>query len=113
MLSEKSHSDVLKMVEDFKKNQPPIDPNGAVSINLKSEFSRDTDIRSLWIGQLNQKGEDETIMGMKYCPRCRKVVLTKALQNYSQVDFKGIRGKRRKIVHLEEDGGCGFLLVYG
>ena len=46
-------------------------------------------------------------MGMKYCPRCRKVVLTKALQNYSQVDFKGIRGKRRKIVHLEEDGGCG------
>ena len=46
-------------------------------------------------------------MGMKYCPKCRKVVLTKALQNYSQVDFKGIRGKRRKIVHLEEDGGCG------
>ena len=33
--------------------------------------------------------------------------MTKALQNYSQVDFKGIRGKRRKIVHLEEDGGCG------
>ena len=28
-------------------------------------------------------------MGMKYCPRCRKVVLTKALQNYSQVDFRG------------------------
>ena len=47
-------------------------------------------------------------MGMKYCPNCRKVVLTKALQNYSQVDFKGIRGKRRKIAHLEEDGGCGF-----
>ncbi|MGA8017413.1 MAG: hypothetical protein WCA42_00970 [Desulfobacterales bacterium] len=33
--------------------------------------------------------------------------MTKALQNYSQVDIKGIRGKRRKIVHLEEDGGCG------
>ena len=49
----------------------------------------------------------EKIMGMKYCPKCRKVVLTKALKNYSQVDFKGIRGKRRKIVHLEEDGGCG------
>ena len=46
-------------------------------------------------------------MGMKYCPKCRKVVLTKALPNDSQVDFKGIRGKRRKIVHLEEDGGCG------
>ena len=39
VLSEKSHSEVLKMVEDFKKNQPPIDPNGAVSINLKSEFA--------------------------------------------------------------------------
>jgi len=47
-------------------------------------------------------------MGMKYCPNCRKVVLTKVLQNYSQVDYRGIRGKRRKIVHLEEDGGCGF-----
>ena len=47
-------------------------------------------------------------MGRKYCPKCRKVVLTKALSNYSQVDFKGIRGKRRKIAHLEEDGGCGF-----
>ena len=33
--------------------------------------------------------------------------MTKALSNYSQVDFKGIRGKRRKIVHLEEDGGYG------
>jgi ribosomal protein L32 len=44
---------------------------------------------------------------MKYCPKCGKVALTKALQNYSQVDFRGIRGKRRKIAHLEEDGGCG------
>ena len=46
-------------------------------------------------------------MGMKYCPNCKEVVVTKALQNYSQVEFKGIQGKRRKIVHLEEDGGCG------
>jgi len=46
-------------------------------------------------------------MGMKYCPECQKVVLTKALSNYLQVDFKGIQGKRRKIVHLEEDSGCG------
>ena len=46
-------------------------------------------------------------MGMKYCPNCKQVVVTKALQNYSQVDIKGIQGKRRKIVHLEEDGGCG------
>ena len=33
--------------------------------------------------------------------------MTKVLYNCSQIDFKGIRGKRRKIVHLEEDGGCG------
>ena len=46
-------------------------------------------------------------MGMKYCPNCRQVVLTKVLQNCLQINFKGIRGKRRKIVHLEEDGGCG------
>ena len=46
-------------------------------------------------------------MGMKYCPNCKEVVVTKALRNYSQVDFKGIPGKSRKIVHLEEDGGCG------
>ncbi len=46
-------------------------------------------------------------MGMKYCPNCKEVVVTKALSNYSQVDIKGIQGKRRKIVHLEEDNGCG------
>ena len=46
-------------------------------------------------------------MGMKYCPNCKKVVVTKALPNYSQIDFKGVQVKRRKIVHLEEDGGCG------
>jgi hypothetical protein len=46
-------------------------------------------------------------MGMKYCPKCKEVVVTKALPNYSQVDFKGVSVKRRKIVHLEEDGGCG------
>ncbi len=31
----------------------------------------------------------------------------KVLQNCSQIDFKRIRGKRRKIVHLVEDDGCG------
>ena len=46
-------------------------------------------------------------MGKKYCPNCGKVVETKALSNYSLVDFKRIRGKRRKIAHLEENGGCG------
>jgi len=48
-------------------------------------------------------------MGMKYCPNCRQVVLTKVLQNCPQIDFKGIRGKRRKIVHLEEDAGRGHI----
>jgi hypothetical protein len=47
------------------------------------------------------------VMGKKYCPNCWKVVETKALSNYSLVDFKRIRGKRCKIAHLEEDGGCG------
>jgi hypothetical protein len=44
-------------------------------------------------------------MGMKYCRK--EVVLTKALGSYSQVDFRGVPAKRRKVVHLEEDGGCG------
>ena len=39
VLSEKSHTEVLKMVDDFRKNQPAIDPNGAVSINLSNEFA--------------------------------------------------------------------------
>jgi hypothetical protein len=39
VLSEKTHAEVLKMVDDFKKNQPAIDPNGAVSINLSNEFA--------------------------------------------------------------------------
>jgi len=46
-------------------------------------------------------------MGQKYCPKCREVVTTKAVGSYSQIDFKGVLVKRRKIVHLEEDGGCG------
>ena len=46
-------------------------------------------------------------MGKKYCPNCGQVVVTKALSIYSQVDIRGVQGKRRKIVHLEEDGGCG------
>ena len=46
-------------------------------------------------------------MGMKYCPNCKDVVLTKALGSYSQVDFNKVPVKRRKIAHLDEDGGCG------
>ena len=46
-------------------------------------------------------------MGQKFCPKCGQVVITKALPIYSQIEFKGVQGKRRKIAHLEEDGGCG------
>lgn len=46
-------------------------------------------------------------MGRKYCPECKEVVLTKVLGSYSQIELRGIAAKRRKIKHLEEDGGCG------
>ena len=46
-------------------------------------------------------------MGTKYCPLCKEVVYSKALANYSQVEFRGIPVKRREIIHKEEDGGCG------
>ena len=39
VLSEKSHSEVLKMVDEFRKNQPAIDPNSVVSIDLSNEFA--------------------------------------------------------------------------
>ena len=46
-------------------------------------------------------------MGRKFCPECKEVVETKALSNYSQIEYRGILVKRRRIAHLEEDGGCG------
>ena len=46
-------------------------------------------------------------MGKKYCPECKEVVYSKALANYSQVEFRGIPVKRREIIHMEKDGGCG------
>lgn len=47
-------------------------------------------------------------MGYKYCPNCKRVVVTKVLaEGYAQIDHRGIRIKRRKITHLVEDGGCG------
>jgi len=46
-------------------------------------------------------------MGTKYCPECGEVVYAKALANYSQVEFRGIPVKRRELIHMEEDGGCG------
>ena len=35
------------------------------------------------------------------------MVITKALPNFSQVEYREIQIKRRKIGHLEIDGGCG------
>ncbi len=46
-------------------------------------------------------------MGTKYCPVCREVVETKALPDYKQIEYRGILVKKRKIIHMEEDGGCG------
>ena len=47
-------------------------------------------------------------MGRKYCPECKEVVETKVLGDYSQIELRGIAAKRRRIKHLEEDGGCGY-----
>ena len=46
-------------------------------------------------------------MGTKFCPICNEVVITRALPNYSQVEYRGIMVKRREILHREEDEGCG------
>ncbi len=46
-------------------------------------------------------------MGKKYCIECREVVTAKAIGSYTQIEFRGILAKRRKIKHLVEDGGCG------
>ncbi|MGA8017414.1 MAG: hypothetical protein WBV95_02640 [Desulfobacterales bacterium] len=39
VLSKITYSDVLKIVDDFRKNQPAINPNSTVSINLSNEFA--------------------------------------------------------------------------
>ena len=39
VLSEKSHAEVLKMVDDLRKNQQAIEPVDAVNINLSNEFA--------------------------------------------------------------------------
>ena len=39
VLSEKSHAEVLKMVDDFRNNQKEIDHSGSAIINLSGEFS--------------------------------------------------------------------------
>jgi hypothetical protein len=39
VLSEKSHSEVLKMLDDFGKSEQAKDSNDAANINLGKEFS--------------------------------------------------------------------------
>ncbi len=39
VLSEKSHSEVLKMVDDFRKSEQAKDSNDAANINLSKEFA--------------------------------------------------------------------------
>jgi len=47
-------------------------------------------------------------MGFRYCTECKEVGEVKVLSiGYSQVAFNGIQAKRRKVIHREEDGGCG------
>ena len=49
-------------------------------------------------------------MGLKYCPSCGRVVYAKAMPaGYKQVLYKGILAKQRRIAHLEEEGGCGYV----
>jgi hypothetical protein len=38
--------------------------------------------------------ERKNIMGLKFCPNCGEVVVTKALSKYSQRDYKGVLVKR-------------------
>lgn len=38
-------------------------------------------------------------MGMKYCPYCKEVVLTKVMGDYSQIVYQGVPAKRRHIAH--------------
>lgn len=47
-------------------------------------------------------------MGFRYCPECKQVIDAKALSGgYRQVAFNGVIAKRRKVIHREQDGGCG------
>jgi hypothetical protein len=48
-------------------------------------------------------------MATKYCPKCKKVVIAKVLGRYSRVEINSVAGKKHKVGHLEEDGGCGHM----
>ena len=46
-------------------------------------------------------------MTIKYCPYCNKIGKTRVLSDYEQVPWRGIMVKRRRVMHLIDDGGCG------
>jgi len=46
-------------------------------------------------------------MTIKYCPHCNKMGKTRVLSDYEQMTWRGIRLKRRRVIHLIDDGGCG------
>ena len=46
-------------------------------------------------------------MAMRYCPVCKRIADVRALGNYSQVEIEGKICKKRKVIHREEEGGCG------
>jgi len=46
-------------------------------------------------------------MTIKYCPHCNKIGKTRVLSDYEQVPWRGIMVKRRRVIHLIDDGGCG------
>ena len=47
-------------------------------------------------------------MGFRYCSNCKEIIDAKVLSGgYRQVKFNGVIAKKRKVIHREDDGGCG------
>ena len=46
-------------------------------------------------------------MTLKYCPHCNEIGKTRVMSDYEQMPWKGILVKRRRVMHLIDDGGCG------
>ena len=62
----------------------------------------------LWVGYTCRRNIVKKLIGYQFC---MEVTVSKALSSYSQIDFNGVPVKRRKIAHLEEDGGCVWFTV--
>ena len=46
-------------------------------------------------------------MGMKYCPHCKQLGDARVLPYFTQIRWKGILVKKRRVIHMVENGGCG------